>query len=419
MEKVEFIFYRKLNDSDFKKLYGIDRPATGGGQTYLEAAGIDYASLSSFLQYGIQTPSLDPTKETRPTFTIKAKAVGTNVTQDIEFAPRHNRQNYKISRQRPGLKHFAWSEANGFPEPNRLPDGSYDRNFGTINLYLLIMIIRTIKDDGSRAYYATFINSPTRPVDWPNVSGINEMFAGDPGTRRGVASLLAEEVYFVDDFKNPFVGPEGKDSAEPTGGFDNTEDVSLSYGSIIVPLDYSSTSFVLKDAPEAKMKVPKGPKSKGIHIDQIKRQKRNMEIGLTGELAIIELERRRLINEGRTDLAEKVEHTSQVKGDGLGYDVTSYVNDGSGHYVELYIEVKATAKPIEEPFEISENEVLFSEAHSGQYKLIRIFNLRRNNGTGKIDTIYYYEIAGSLREACHLRPTGYLGLPKESSGDQQ
>ena len=37
MEYIDRIFYRKINPSDFKKLYDIDKPESGGGQTYLEA----------------------------------------------------------------------------------------------------------------------------------------------------------------------------------------------------------------------------------------------------------------------------------------------------------------------------------------------------------------------------------------------
>lgn len=48
MEYIDRIFYRKINPSDFKKLYDIDRPEGGGGQTYLEAAGIPMVTLSIF-----------------------------------------------------------------------------------------------------------------------------------------------------------------------------------------------------------------------------------------------------------------------------------------------------------------------------------------------------------------------------------
>ena len=49
MEYIERIFYRKINPSDFKKLYDIDRPEGGGGQTYLEAAGIPNDDIVDFL----------------------------------------------------------------------------------------------------------------------------------------------------------------------------------------------------------------------------------------------------------------------------------------------------------------------------------------------------------------------------------
>ena len=49
MEYIDRIFYRKINPSDFKKLYDIDRPEGGGGQTYLEAAGIPNEDIVDFL----------------------------------------------------------------------------------------------------------------------------------------------------------------------------------------------------------------------------------------------------------------------------------------------------------------------------------------------------------------------------------
>lgn len=53
MEYIERIFYRKINPSDFKKLYDIDRPEGGGGQTYLEAAGISNEKIVDFLSYAV------------------------------------------------------------------------------------------------------------------------------------------------------------------------------------------------------------------------------------------------------------------------------------------------------------------------------------------------------------------------------
>ena len=106
MELIDRIFYRKINPSDFKKLYDIDKPATGGGQTYLEAAGITDEKMVDFLSIAerIDSPS-DP----RFTYTIKAYTLGNpgQPAVDLEFAPRNGRANYKISRQTMANKHPA------------------------------------------------------------------------------------------------------------------------------------------------------------------------------------------------------------------------------------------------------------------------------------------------------------------------
>lgn len=119
MELIESIFYRKINPSDFKKLYDIDRPTSGGGQTYLEAAGIDTEELINFLSIGEMSDS-PLQNETRHIFTIDAYVLGADgEPTKLEFAPRGGRNNYRISRQNMRYKHPAWRVENGFPEPRR------------------------------------------------------------------------------------------------------------------------------------------------------------------------------------------------------------------------------------------------------------------------------------------------------------
>lgn len=56
MECIERIFYRKINPSDFKKLYDIDKPEGGGGQTYLKPLVFQMKkSLISFPMRRLQT----------------------------------------------------------------------------------------------------------------------------------------------------------------------------------------------------------------------------------------------------------------------------------------------------------------------------------------------------------------------------
>lgn len=199
MELIDRIFYRKINPSDFKKLYDIDKPATGGGQTYLEAAGITDEKMVDFLSIAerIDSPS-DP----RFTYTIKAYTLGNpgQPAVDLEFAPRNGRANYKISRQTMANKHPAWSPANGFPIPNTDPaTGKYTSagNFVGIIDNLIIMIIRT----SYCHYYASFVNSATMPVGWPTGVGLEDMFQGD---RRGIVNFANYSVEFIDTNVVPF-----------------------------------------------------------------------------------------------------------------------------------------------------------------------------------------------------------------------
>lgn len=199
MEYIDRIFYRKINPSDFKKLYDIDRPDGGGGQTYLEAAGISNDDIVDFLEYAeiSDSPLRD---ETRSIYTFNAYVLGNSSEKAfIEFAPRGGRNNYRISRQNMRYKHPAWSLENGFPEPNRNADGEYtsDGNFEGIIDNLVIMILRTTH----KKYYAGFINYVEMPTEWPVGIGLERMFEGE---RRGVIKLTTVNVAFIDSLTCPF-----------------------------------------------------------------------------------------------------------------------------------------------------------------------------------------------------------------------
>ncbi len=200
MEYIDRIFYRKINPSDFKKLYDLDKPDGGGGQTYLEAAGISNDEIVDFLSYAEITDS-PLNGEERFIYTFNAYVLGDNKgTADfLEFAPRKGRNNYRISRQNLKYKHPAWSLNNGFPEPNRNSEGKYTSvgNFEGIIDNLIIMIIRTTY----RRYYASFINTDKKPAEWPEGIGLEKIFEGD---RRGVIRIFENRVEFINSKRNPF-----------------------------------------------------------------------------------------------------------------------------------------------------------------------------------------------------------------------
>ena len=202
MEYIERIFYRKINPSDFKKLYDIDRPETGGGQTYLEAAGIENEKIVDFLSYAEK--SVSPLKgESRFIYTFNAYVLGDAKEKSafIEFAPRGGRNNYRISRQNMKYKHPAWSLENGFPEPLKNSNGDYtsDGNFEGIIDDLVIMIIRT----SFKKYYAGFVNQHNMPQEWPQNIGLENIFEND---RRGVLDLEKYHIQFVNAVDIPFTG---------------------------------------------------------------------------------------------------------------------------------------------------------------------------------------------------------------------
>ncbi len=129
--------------------------------------------------------------------------------------------------------------------------------------------------------------------------------------------------------------------------------------------------------------------------DYVEREARNRRLGLAGELFVLEFEVRRLHSLGKKALADKVEHVANTRGDGLGYDILSFEEDGR----ESYIEVKTTANSMLTPFFISANEVRFSGEHPEEFKLARVFDFR--------DKPKLYVVPGSVSDGFMLDPVTY------------
>jgi Domain of unknown function (DUF3883) len=106
----------------------------------------------------------------------------------------------------------------------------------------------------------------------------------------------------------------------------------------------------------------------GRHIDYGKLQEESRRVGALGEELVVDYERKRLRDEGRPDLADKVRWVARDIGDGLGYDVQSFEPSGE----DLYIEVKTTGLAAETPFYFSSAELDFARRHSAVYALYRV-----------------------------------------------
>jgi hypothetical protein len=129
--------------------------------------------------------------------------------------------------------------------------------------------------------------------------------------------------------------------------------------------------------------------------DYLAREARNQSLGRAGEEFVVHYERWRLIQRGHERLADRVEHTSNVRGDGAGYDVLSFEEDGR----ERFIEVKTTAYAKETPFFISDGELSFANAYELEFRLYRVFEFRR--------APRMFELRGRPDRHCRLDPTTY------------
>ena len=117
------------------------------------------------------------------------------------------------------------------------------------------------------------------------------------------------------------------------------------------------------------------------------------KLGKLGEEFVYHLERLRLKEAGRDDLASKVQWVAQSIGDGLGFDILSFDDADDS---ERMLEVKATGLGKFFPFYVTANEVRCSDDIPDQFHLFRVFNLGREQ--------QIYILNGSLKILCQLEP---------------
>lgn len=123
----------------------------------------------------------------------------------------------------------------------------------------------------------------------------------------------------------------------------------------------------------------------GHETDWNEKQKSYNDIGELGENLVIEFEKNILQKNKKLNLVDEVK---KVK-DGNGYDIISRKLDGS----VKYIEVKTTTGNSDTPFQVTLNEVAFSELNSDSYYLYRVYNLDRNKKFAE-----FHEFSGNIKE---------------------
>jgi uncharacterized protein DUF3883 len=123
------------------------------------------------------------------------------------------------------------------------------------------------------------------------------------------------------------------------------------------------------------------------------------KIGLAGELFILQQEKERLRQANKEFLSNKVIHVSKKLGDGAGYDILSYNEDGS----ELHIEVKTTLSNSSRAFYISENELEFAKQHEESFRLYRVCNFDMERNSAELFILNTEELL-----KLNISPTNYI-----------
>ena len=132
--------------------------------------------------------------------------------------------------------------------------------------------------------------------------------------------------------------------------------------------------------------------------DYAAKDAKNRQLGLEGELLVLEFEKLKLREKGCDDLAEKVVHTSVIQGDGAGYDIKSFDENGN----IKYIEVKTTAGSLDTDFYMSPNEIKFSECNAKNFYLYRVYEMGNQTSQAK-----FYQLHGDILEKLIATPVNY------------
>lgn len=161
-------------------------------------------------------------------------------------------------------------------------------------------------------------------------------------------------------------------------------------------LDFSK---ILDERPEPSLlaEEPTVTYGRAVKVNYLEREQQNQFVGKSGEEIALEFERWRLITAGKESLADKVEWVSQTQGDGLGFDIRSWSENGK----DRFIEVKSTKLTKEAPIFFTNAEYTFARDHRDRFYLYRVFNLQKEPRL--------FMVKGAYDEFCRPTPIQYKG----------
>jgi hypothetical protein len=115
-------------------------------------------------------------------------------------------------------------------------------------------------------------------------------------------------------------------------------------------------------------KVPEPLRRLVRKFDPVERDRRNRSLGRAGEEFVLDLEKRKLAESDRSDLARKVRWVAAEDGDGSGYDILSFDLAGQTRLIE----VKTTNGSARTPFFITRNEYRLARERFAEWRIYRV-----------------------------------------------
>lgn len=217
LEKIESIFYKGINPSDFAAIYKTRKPEGGNGQTYINIGSVkgNEEEFLDFFSYAEQSINA----KGNLSFKLHGYVLGEEGGESTDLIISHRtgkRSDYMIlNQQNPATRHPAFSKENGFPEPKKDKNKFLDDPNGFLGIidYLTILIIKT----SFHKYYVTFIDEIKN--NWPDIDVINSLFdkmqanRGEDNRKKDLAGILNFDAYdcsFKNDKNNPFSSIEKK-----------------------------------------------------------------------------------------------------------------------------------------------------------------------------------------------------------------
>jgi len=141
--------------------------------------------------------------------------------------------------------------------------------------------------------------------------------------------------------------------------------------------------------------------------DYLAASKKKIDIGLAGELFVLKHEKDRHTTLSNFYLVERVRHVSVEEGDGAGYDILSYDEQGN----LAYIEVKTTQSDFTSDFYITNSELNHLKSKVN-YWIYRVFNYSYATGQGDL---YIIKSENDLQTYFNSEPVSFRVTPKRKT----